>query len=117
MEGAGRGFGEPNEIFNAHVGPHGQATQYMTREHRLGRFERVFQQYTDQKIAHLPQQLVDWTARAEVQRLDASRSVMALKAALNELHLDDAQVIACFSVYAALKCICSLNARTTRIMC
>ena len=78
MEGAGRGVGEPNEIFNAFVGPKGDTTQYMTPVHRQGTLERLFMQYTDNKLAHLPQQLLDWEERANLQLDDAAQTIKVL---------------------------------------
>lgn len=84
MEGAGRGFGEPNEIFNAYVGPCGGTTQYMSPVHRQARLERVFLHYTDQKIASLPQQLMDMAARAQVQLSTASQDMLTVKDMITE---------------------------------
>lgn len=93
MEGIGRGVGEPNEIFNAFVGPKGDTTQYMNPVNRQGALERYFVEYTDKKVAHLPQQLVDWEGRADLQLREAARDMGVHMDSITEhLQLDEEQV-------------------------
>lgn len=86
MRGCGRGFGEPNEILNAQLGPHGQRLQYMTKEHRAGVVERVLDRYTEEHIATLPQMLMDMADRAHFQRLEALQQIHEVVQQLQHIH-------------------------------
>ncbi len=44
----GRGTGEPAEVFNSVVGPHGAVTQYMAPANREAHLEHVSRLYSDQ---------------------------------------------------------------------
>ncbi|PNW87380.1 hypothetical protein CHLRE_02g141011v5 [Chlamydomonas reinhardtii] len=59
--GVGRGTGEPAEVFNSVVGPHGAVTRYMAPANREAHLEHVSRLYSDQVLLGLPARL--WRAR------------------------------------------------------
>ena len=92
MVGAGRGNGEPHEIFNSQIGPHGRTTQYMLRHHREDVIERAVQHLSDSTSLKLPAMLERQRVRAERQELEARQEASAVHTILVKRGLTQEQV-------------------------
>lgn len=92
MVGAGRGNGEPHEIFNSQIGPHGRTTQYMLRHHREDVLERAVQHLSDSMSLKLPAMLQRQQVRAERQQSEAQQAARSVLAILVKRGHGDAEV-------------------------
>lgn len=93
MVGAGRGNGEPHEIFNSQIGPHGRTTQYMLRHHREDVIERAVQHLSDSTSLKLPAMLQRQQVRAKRQRAEAQQEARSVLAILMKRGLSNAEVM------------------------
>lgn len=92
MAGAGRGNGEPHEIFNSQIGPYGRTSQYMLRHHREDVLERAVQHLSDSMSLKLPAMLQRQQTRAERQSKEAYQEAAAAMAILRKRGLRTEQV-------------------------
>lgn len=93
MAGAGRGNGEPHEIFNSQIGPHGRTTQYMLRHHREDVIERAVQHLSDSCSLKLPAMLQRQQVRGERQQMEAQQEARSVLAILMKRGLSNAEVM------------------------
>jgi hypothetical protein len=80
--GVGQGTGEPAEIFNSVVGPHGGVTQYMSPVNREAHLERVCRLYCRDVLEDLPARLWRMRERANAILSSARQRAQDLEAAL-----------------------------------
>ena len=92
MTGAGRGNGEPHEIFNSQIGPHGRTTQYMLRHHRHSVIERAVHHLSEGMSLKLPAMLQRQQTRALRQQQDAQKEAGVVMGMLTRQGLTQSQV-------------------------
>ncbi|PNW79968.1 hypothetical protein CHLRE_08g373361v5 [Chlamydomonas reinhardtii] len=80
--GVGQGTGEPAEIFNSVIGPHGGVTQYMSPANREAHLERVCRLYCRDVLEDMPMRLWRMRERAKAVLSSARQRVDDLEAAL-----------------------------------
>lgn len=85
MHGIGQGTGEPAEIFNSVVGPHGRITQYMKPVTREAHMEHVARLYCRDVLKDLPARLWRLRARAEAALDSARGRIRVLGAVLEQM--------------------------------
>jgi hypothetical protein len=76
---AGKGSGEPCEIFNSVIGPHGATTQYMAPAHRECHLERVTRLYNWRVEVEMPARLSRMQSRACIQLEEESNAAQNLR--------------------------------------
>jgi hypothetical protein len=82
VPGVGRGTGEPAEIVNSVLGPHGRITQYMKPANREAHLERAARLYCRDVVRGLPSRLQRVQVRTEAAICSAQHRIGVLEAAL-----------------------------------
>jgi hypothetical protein len=80
--GVGRGTGEPAEIFNSVLGPHGHITRYMNPATREAHLERITRLHCRDVVLGLPSRLWRMRARAKAVLGAGQRRIDNLEDAL-----------------------------------
>ncbi|GIM02217.1 hypothetical protein Vretimale_7102, partial [Volvox reticuliferus] len=82
--GVGRGTGEPAEVVNSVLGPHGAITRYMSPANREAHIEHVARRYCRQVLLGLPARMWRMRVRAKAVEHAMEKRVQDLEASLGE---------------------------------